>query len=121
MSRYRILYSRDRLPLSAMAPEVLAEKLALGGREAEALRERLKSRMGEVSVFMKELKQCFSIWFNRTYDNHGTLWSERFKSLLVENSPEALKMVAAYIDLNPVRAGLAETRKTIAGAAMLRH
>ena len=106
MRRYRILYGRGRLPMSAMAPEVLAEMLALGGREAEALRERLKSRMGEVSVFMKELKQRFSIWFNRTYGSHGTLWSERFKSLLVENSPEALKMVAAYIDLNPVRAGL---------------
>ena len=55
---------------------------------------------------MKELKQRFSIWFNRTHENHGTLWSERFKSLLVENNPEALKVVAAYIDLNPVRAGL---------------
>ncbi len=46
MRRYRILYGRERLPLSAMAPEVLAEKLASGGREAEALRERLKRSDG---------------------------------------------------------------------------
>ncbi|MCH8473959.1 MAG: hypothetical protein LAT55_01880, partial [Opitutales bacterium] len=34
------------------------------------------------------------------------LWSEKFKSVLVEGRANALKVVAAYIDLNPVRAGL---------------
>jgi len=62
--------------------------------------------MHDVSVFMKELKQRFSIWYNHRYDRHGTLWSERFKSVLVEGKRTALKTVSAYIDLNPVRAGL---------------
>ena len=35
----------------------------------------------------------------------------RFKSLLVENERYALKTVGAYIDLNPVRAGLCEDPK----------
>jgi len=57
-------------------------------------------------VFMKEFKQRFSRWYNRRTERFGTLWAERFKSVLVEDSPRALRTVAAYIDLNPVRAGI---------------
>lgn len=62
--------------------------------------------MGDVSAFMKELKQRFSRWYNEAYDRFGTLWAERFKSVLVEDDSEALRTVAAYIDLNSVRAGI---------------
>jgi hypothetical protein len=37
---------------------------------------------------------------------YGTLWAERFKSVLVEGQGNSLQTMAAYIDLNPVRAGL---------------
>ena len=60
--------------------------------------------MHDVSQFMKALKQRFSIWYNRTHDRVGTLWSERFKSTLVEGHEAALRITAAYIDLNPIRA-----------------
>jgi len=33
------------------------------------------------------------------------LWEERYKSVIVE-SGEAARTIAAYIDLNPVRAGM---------------
>ena len=72
----------------------------------QRFRAQLLSRMGDVSQYMKELKQRFSIWYNRAHDRSGTLWSERFKSVLVEDEPMALSTVAAYIDLNPVRAGI---------------
>lgn len=62
--------------------------------------------MGDISVFMKELKQRFTQWFNRRNDRRGTLWEERFKSVLVEGNEKALLTMAAYIDLNPVRAGM---------------
>ena len=78
----------------------------LRGEEREATRERLLGRMGDVSVYLKELKQRFSIWYNRTHNRYGTLWAERFKSVLVEPTGRALLTVACYIDLNPVRAGL---------------
>jgi hypothetical protein len=55
---------------------------------------------------MKCLKQRFTIWYNRNHDRFGTFWAERFKSLLVESSEKAIKTVSAYIDLNPVRAGI---------------
>ena len=67
--------------------------------------------MGDVSVFMKLVKQRFSIWFNKTHQRYGTLWSERFKSVLVESQYNALQTVALYIDLNCIRAGLASDPK----------
>ncbi|MFU8849343.1 MAG: transposase, partial [Opitutales bacterium] len=82
-----------------------------GGEDADAIRGRLLARMGDVSEFMKSLKQRFSIWFNQTHDRYGTLWAERFKSVLVEGAGNALQTMAAYIDLNPVRAGLVEDPK----------
>ncbi len=41
----------------------------------------------------------------------GTLWEERFKSVVVGGSRASVLTVAAYIDLNCVRAGLAEDPK----------
>ncbi len=73
--------------------------------------ERYESRRGDLSVFLKELKQRFTQWYNRRKGRRGTLWEDRFKSVLVEGSEEALLTMAAYIDLNPVRAGLVKDPK----------
>jgi len=78
---------------------------------AEQLRESFFRRMWDLSQFMKSLKQCFTRWFNKRHERHGTLWEERFKSVLVEDG-EAARVMAAYIDLNPVRAGMVEDPKT---------
>ena len=86
--------------------QTLRQAFEQQGRLPEDLRAGLRARMGDVSAFMKELKQRFSKWFNRTRNRFGTLWAERFKSVLVEDQPGAVQVVAAYIDLNPVRAGL---------------
>lgn len=83
----------------------------LEGPEGEEARECLLKRMGDVSEYLKELKQGFSRWYNRTHERFGTLWSERFKSVLVEGCGVAIRTVSAYIDLNPVRAGLCEDPK----------
>jgi putative transposase len=77
-----------------------------GGKLSRDLREGLLSRMGDISFFMKELKQRYTKWFNKQHGRFGTLWAERFKSVLVEDAPSVVAKVAAYIDLNPVRAGL---------------
>jgi REP element-mobilizing transposase RayT len=71
-------------------------------------REKYISRMGDLSAFVKELKERFSKWYNRKNHRRGTLWEERFKSVLVEDSEHAIATMAAYIELNPVRAGLVE-------------
>ncbi len=61
--------------------------------------------MHDLSQFMKTLLQRFTRWFNRTHERCGTLWEERYKSVIVE-SGIAARTMAAYIDLNPVRAGM---------------
>ena len=72
---------------------------------AEALRQRFLRRMWDLSCFMQGVKQRFTRWFNRRHRRTGCLWDERFKSVLVEDG-HAARVVAAYIDLNPVRAGI---------------
>jgi putative transposase len=66
---------------------------------------RFTYRMHDLSEFMKTLLQRFTRWFNRTHDRTGTLWEQRYKSVIVE-SGDAARTMAAYIDLNPVRAGM---------------
>ncbi|MEZ5329951.1 MAG: transposase [Verrucomicrobiales bacterium] len=67
----------------------------------------VKERLFDLSMFVKELKFKFSVWFNKWHGRKGTLWEERFRSVLLEDG-EAVRFCAAYIDLNPVRAGLCE-------------
>jgi len=66
---------------------------------------RYTYRMHDLSEFMKTLLQRFTRWFNREHNRRGTLWEERYKSVIVE-SGVAARTIAAYIDLNPVRAGM---------------
>ena len=63
-------------------------------------------RMWDVSEFIKLLKQRFTQWYNGKMGRKGTLWEDRFKSVLVEGEGDPLVTMAAYIDLNPVRAGM---------------
>jgi len=94
-------------------PEVVRERVArwAEGRAqgsadaAEAEIAALRARMGDVSEFMKTLKQRFTQWYNRRNGRRGTLWEDRFKSVLVEGG-RAFAAIAAYIEYNPVRAGL---------------
>jgi putative transposase len=73
---------------------------------AERLRGRFLRRMWNLASFMQGVKQRFSQWFNGRTDRVGTLWEGRFKSVLVEGTGQTLSTMAAYIDLNPVRAGI---------------
>ncbi len=80
-----------------------------GGNPARVgeIHGRFTKRMHDLSEFMKTLLQRFTRWFNRTHNRTGTLWEDRFKSVIVE-SGSAARTMAAYIDLNPVRAGMVE-------------
>lgn len=67
---------------------------------------RYDARRYDLSSFLKDLKQRFSQWYNARATRSGHLWESAFRSVLVEDGEEALLTIAAYIDLNPVRAGL---------------
>jgi putative transposase len=72
-----------------------------------AIHQRFTYRMHDLGEFMKGLLQRFTQWFNRTHSRTGRLWEDRFKSLIVEDGVAA-KTISAYIDLNPVRAGVVQ-------------
>ena len=110
MRRYKVLYPKPTKYQTA-STKVMEEKLQEDGEEAEAIRKKLLARMSDVSEFMKTVKQRFSVWFNRNHRRYGTLWADRFKSVLVEGSGNPLQIMAAYIDLNPVRANIVEDPK----------
>jgi REP-associated tyrosine transposase len=109
MEHLRILYSRTYLGLLR---DELADLRTRGLTElADQRIEALKKRFCDLSLFVKEVKERFSRWFNKRRGRRGTLWMDRFKSVLVEGKGEALRTMAAYIDLNPVRAGLVKDPK----------
>jgi REP element-mobilizing transposase RayT len=70
-----------------------------------AIHKRFTYRMQDLAEFMKGLLQRFTQWFNRVHSRSGTLWEDRFKSVIVEDGVAA-RTIAAYIDLNPLRAGM---------------
>lgn len=108
--RYRVLYPKPTKYQEASAV-LMASQLQLGGNEAEVIRRKLLARMSDVSEFMKTVKQRFTTWYNKSHQRYGTLWADRFKSVLVQGEGNPLQTMAAYIDLNSVRAGLVEDPK----------
>ncbi len=106
--RLGAIYSEAQV--AAVAVELAeARKCIAEGEAGESLvagiHERFTYRMHDLSQFMKGLLIRFTRWFNRTHSRTGTLWEERFKSVIVE-SGVAARTLAAYIDLNPMRAGM---------------
>jgi REP element-mobilizing transposase RayT len=67
----------------------------------------LRAKLENLSEYIKAVKHAFSIDYNRRHDRAGTLWAQRFKSVIVEDG-DTLVHCLAYIDLNPVRAGLVQ-------------
>ena len=72
---------------------------------------RYTKRMCDLSEYVKAVKQRFTQWYNSENGTKGTLWEGRFKSELVQ-SGYAAQTVAAYIDLNPLRAGMVDDPKS---------
>lgn len=104
LARLKRTYSG--LGLATIRQHLAMLREAASQADAEAYRETFFARMWDVSAFMKALKQRFTQWFNRQRGRKGTLWEERYRSVLVEGAGPALAAMAAYIDLNPVRAGM---------------
>lgn len=110
-SSEELIQKLERLSGTSMSAGAARQQLAMfreAGDVAGELkfRERVCALMWDVSAYMKLLKQRFTQTFNRQKGRKGTLWEERFKSVLVEGTGAALATMAAYIDLNPVRAGM---------------
>jgi putative transposase len=67
----------------------------------------LREKFSSLSEFVREIKVGFTRYYNKRHTRRGYFWGDRFKSVIVEKG-ETLINCLAYIDLNPIRAGLVE-------------
>ena len=65
----------------------------------------LREKLSSLSEFVREIKVGFARFYNKRHNRRGYFWGDRFKSVIVEKG-ETLINCLAYIDLNPLRAGL---------------
>jgi len=71
-------------------------------------------RSGEkgISTVMRKLLTWYAQYFNRRHRRRGHLFENRYKSILCEEESYFLELIR-YIHLNPVRADLVKTLKTL--------
>jgi len=80
------------------------------------LLDPFRERMGSLPEYVGQVKKAFSMWYNVRNGRVGTLWEGRYHSTLMEHVEEEervkqvglgglAQVIAAYIDLNPLRAG----------------
>jgi REP element-mobilizing transposase RayT len=74
---------------------------------ADGLIPSLREKLSSLSEFVREIKVGFARYYNKRHHRRGYFWGDRFKSVIVEKG-ETLINCLAYIDLNPLRAGLVE-------------
>jgi REP element-mobilizing transposase RayT len=86
--RYYLLYGEDQLLQDGQIPFY-------------------RHKWSSLSEFMREIKLGFTRFYNKHHGRRGYFWGDRFKSVVVQDGNTLINCLA-YIDLNPVRAGLVE-------------
>jgi hypothetical protein len=66
-----------------------------------------REKLSSLSEFVREIKVGFARYYNKRHNRRGYFWGDRFKSVIVDKG-ETLINCLAYINLNPLRAGLVE-------------
>ena len=72
---------------------------------ADGLIPSLRVKLSSLSEFVREIKVGFARYYNKKHNRRGYFWGDRFKSVIVDKG-ETLINCLAYIDLNPLRAGI---------------
>ena len=103
----RLIADGKREGFTGLSQAQQKKELAYGKSEVAAIFQRYTRRMNDLSEFMRALLQRYTRWFNKRHGVRGTLWEDRFHSVIVQ-SGLASRTMAAYIDLNPVRAGICQ-------------
>ncbi len=93
----------DELQAHAKARGVAMHAYVLMGNHVHLL--ATPDDVNSVPLMMQGVGRAYVRWFNRRHGRSGTLWEGRYRSALIE-AERYLLACMAYIDLNPVRAGM---------------
>ncbi|WED25641.1 transposase [Vibrio sp. DW001] len=99
--------------LPALIQRWLSHQITTGAEEKECLRiiESWRNRLWDLSWFMKELNYDIALKANQEDNCKGHFWECRFKNQALLDE-QALLAAMAYVDLNPLKAGIAEKPET---------
>ncbi len=78
------------------------------GDEAQMPTDRMvevKKRLCSLGAYVKDIKQNFTRYYNKKHRRKGFFWGGRFKSMIVQEGSTLVNLLA-YVDLNPIRAGI---------------
>lgn len=103
---------------AALASQVLIHAYALMDNHFHLL--ATPTTETALSTLMQSVGRRYVAWFNRRHQRTGTLWDGRFKACVVD--PEACFLVCQrYIELNPVRTGLAADAEAFPWSSLAHH
>ena len=98
------VYPSDHLSDEEMRKRLekwLPEGRTIGDQTLLKFRERWSS----LAQFVKDIKLGFTRYYNKRHNREGYFWGGRFKSMIVQDGKSLVNLLA-YVDLNPVRAGI---------------
>ncbi len=104
VERWLQLYKGDKLIQKWMAFRSEMSKAEL--KKAEEIIEQWRERLTSISWFMRGVNETIARMANEEDNCKGRFWEGRFKSQALLDE-QALLTCMAYVDLNPVRAGIA--------------
>ncbi|MED5296062.1 transposase [Salinicola sp. LHM] len=90
-----------------------ADMLPVERKAVSELAATYRERLADVSWFMRLLNEAIARQANAEDGAKGRFWEGRFKSQALLDEAAILSAMA-YVDLNPIRAGMAETPETSA-------
>lgn len=106
--RWLKVFPGQRLEEQLAEPTDVAVQTLAGNAEAIA---KVRQRLSDISWFMRALAEPIARLANRQDECTGRFWEGRFKAQKITDEA-GLLACAMYVDLNPIRAAMAESPDT---------